>query len=226
MTEDWEYYLKKLAGEHLRRCYEVGSSRIQQFLRTEIEFIISKLKPRDIVLDLGCGYGRVAFEICPYVEKVVGIDSSDESLELGRTMLNGRNIEFRKMNAADLAFKDNMFDFVICVQNGISAFKVDQEHLITEAVRACRPGGLVFFSSYSENFWDHRLEWFERQAEENLLGEIDYSATKNGEIVCKDGFRATTVGPAEFGQLAYKTGIVPEIEEVDGSSVFCTLKVV
>ena len=52
------------------------------------------------------------------------------------------------MDAAALGFRDRVFDVVVCIQNGISAFKVDRRALIAEAIRVTRPGGSVLFSSY------------------------------------------------------------------------------
>src|SRR5690606_17505079 len=99
------------------------------------------------------------------------------------------------MDAAATAFRDNQFDRVICIQNGISAFHVDRLALMRESLRICRPGGSVLFSSYSEKFWDHRLAWFEQQSAHGLLGPIDYDRTGNGSIVCTDGFTASTCTP-------------------------------
>jgi 2-polyprenyl-6-hydroxyphenyl methylase/3-demethylubiquinone-9 3-methyltransferase len=88
-------------------------------------------------------------------------------------------------------------------------------------MRVTRSGGLVMFSSYTPQFWEHRLEWFEIQFAHHLIGEIDYRATGNGMIVCKDGFRATTADRLSFEKLAASLGVVPHITEVDGSSLFC-----
>lgn len=86
-----------------------------------------------------------------------------------------------------------------------------------------RPRVRVLFSGYAARFWPDRLEWFEAQAARGLIGPIDYAATGDGVIVCADGFRATTVGPEEFAELAAALGIEPRIVEVDGSSLFCEL---
>jgi hypothetical protein len=112
-------------------------------------------------------------------------------------------------------------DFTICIQNGICAFAVDQQQLFREAMRVTRSGGLVMFSSYTQQFWEHRLEWFEIQSAHRLIGEIDYHATGNGIIVCKDGFRATTADRVSFERLAASLEVTPRITEVDGSSLFC-----
>ncbi|NIS63012.1 MAG: class I SAM-dependent methyltransferase, partial [Proteobacteria bacterium] len=97
--------------------------------------------------------------------------------------------------------------------------------LITEAMRVTRSGKKVLFSSYSERFWEHRIEWFRIQSDHGLIGEIDYDATGDGVIVCKDGFRASTVDPDDFISLTSGFGIVPTITEVDDSSIFCEIPV-
>ena len=129
------------------------------------------------------------------------------------------------MNAVQTAFKSNCFDMTVCIQNGISAFGVDQRSLLKEAVRITRSGGTVLFSSYAADFWPHRLDWFRAQAEQGLVGEIDEAATGNGVIVCKDGFKATTVGPEDFRFLAADVGLSATITTVDDSSVFCDIAV-
>ena len=176
------------------------------------------------MLELGCGYGRILSRLSTETETAVGIDSSLASLELGAEFLREkRHCRLLQMDAAVLAFKDRTFDLVACLQNGLSAFKVDPAALFRECLRVTKPGGRVIFSSYSERFWSHRLEWFAQQAEEGLLGEIDRKATGNGVIVCKDGFRATTFREEDFIGLASRFSVEPVIAEVDGSSLFCEI---
>jgi len=63
------------------------------------------------------------------------------------------------------------------------------------------------------------------QADEGLLGEIDFEKTGNGVIICKDGFKATTVGPEGFRELTSGLGVDIKIVEVDNSSLFCEITV-
>jgi hypothetical protein len=118
----------------------------------------------------------------------------------------------------------NSFDGVICIQNGISAIHVDQKDLIQESIRVTKPCGLVLFSTYSEKFWDDRLHWFQLQADAGLLGEIDYEKTGDGVIICKDGFKATTVSPEQFLKLISGMNVQATIVEVDESSIFCEIR--
>ena len=220
------YYSGRLAAERLKRCYDIATPRVRQYLEAEIKHVLSRITKNDIVLELGCGFGRVLERICPAVLFAVGIDIAGSSLELAEKLLRSvPNYRLCLMNAADLEFPDGFFDFVVCVQNGISAFHKDMGGLVKEAVRVTAKGGSVFFSSYSDKFWSDRLEWFYLQSEEGLIGEIDSSKTGNGVIVCRDGFSAATVGPEKFGRIASELGLEAVITEVDDSSVFMEIAV-
>lgn len=217
-----DYYAQRLSAERLHKVYEVAPPRVRRYLEAEVDFVGRHIPPNGLVLELGCGYGRFLEGCFKRTRRVVGIDTSLASLLMAKDYLKERP-STAVMNAARLGFKDKCFDLLACIQNGISAFKVDQEELMREALRVTRPGGLVFFSSYSEKFWPDRLNWFRIQADHGLLGEIDDQATGDGVIVCKDGFRATTAGAADFRRSASRIGIDCTIEEVDESSLFCVM---
>lgn len=221
----FDYYSKKLSAERLRMAYEIASPRVKQYLNAEIDFVLERIKPGAKVLELGCGYGRVLQRLTTKAGLVTGIDTSLDSLLLARQTPGGMFFLLAVMNAVQTAIKDDRFDLTACLQNGISAFKVDPKDLIAEAVRVTRPGGTSLFSSYAAQFWPDRLEWFRHQADLGLLGEIDEDATGDGVIVCKDGFRATTIGPEDFEALVTELGLAPKITIVDGSSVFCEIMV-
>jgi 2-polyprenyl-6-hydroxyphenyl methylase/3-demethylubiquinone-9 3-methyltransferase len=220
----YHYYDDNLAAERLKQVYEIAPPRIQQYLEAEVGHALKRIHPDDAVLDLGCGYGRVLPRIAERARLAVGIDTSFSSLAMGQSDLAGLPDCFMFcMDAVRLGFHDDAFDVVVCIQNGISAFHVDQRALIRETLRVTRPGGAVLFSTYSEHFWDDRLEWFRLQSEAGLLGEIDFGKTRNGVIACKDGFTATTVSPEEFKILTAGFDADVTITEVDGSSVFCEI---
>jgi len=215
------YYADRLFGEKLQRVYDLASPRIRQYLDAETRFVIQAVEGARSVLELGCGYGRAMREVAPHVTRIVGIDISRGSLELAASHLRSfRNCELVRMDASRLALRDGAFDAVFCIQNGISAFGTDRRRLVAEAVRVTKDGGVVLFSSYSPRIWPDRLEWFRAQSRAGLLGELEESQTRDGTIVCKDGFRASTVGEEEFRGLFRATGLAPSIHEVDGSSVF------
>ena len=218
------YYEDKLAAERLRRVYELASPRVRQYLDAEVDYVLNRLGADDVVLELGCGYGRVLGRLAERDRLVVGVDNSCASLALARDYLpSGVNVRLAAMDAIRLGCRENVFDVVVCIQNGISAFHVDPAELVAEALRVARPGGVLLFSSYAEAFWEERLAWFEAQAAEGLLGEIDRERTGDGVIVCRDGFTATTFRAGDFHALAASLGVEARVEEIDGSSVFCEI---
>jgi SAM-dependent methyltransferase len=219
------YYSDRLSAERLRRCYNIAPPRVKQYLDAEIQHVVNKIQPTDFVLELGCGYGRVLEKISAKAKMTVGIDTSKASLEYAKRPLSGLNCHLLQMNVIALGFKDRSFDAVVCIQNGISAFKVDKRDLFRESIRVTKSKGIVLFSSYSDRFWKYRLEWFKIQAREGLIGEINLQATDDGIIICKDGFKASTVRPDEFVSLTSELDVTTKIYEVDDSSVFCEISV-
>ena len=220
----YEYYKASLSGERLRRVYDLAPLRIRQYLEAEVGHVLDRIGHGSRILEMGCGYGRVLPRLAERARVVVGIDTSMESLNLARREVGHlARCHLVAMDAAELAFAGGAFDCVACIQNGISAFHVDQRRLVREAVRVTRPGGKALFSTYAESFWDERLGWFELQARAGLVGEIDYDATKDGVIVCKDGFTATTVSAEAFRALTEDLDAAVEMVEVNASSLFCEI---
>ena len=117
------YYSNSLNSNKLQKCYDIAPARVKQFLEAEIAFVLNKISADDIVLDLGCGYGRVAFRLSEKAKKVVGIDISKDNIKLAKKSIgNNKRCEFYTMDAIDLKFDNNSFDMVIGVQNSIFCF--------------------------------------------------------------------------------------------------------
>ncbi len=221
------YYSEKLAAERLKLCYDLAPKAVQGFLESESEYVRQRIHPTSRVLELGCGYGRVLRDLSiANPELLAGVDISLQSILMARNYLAGIDrLLLCQMNAVELTFPAKFFDIVCCIQNGISAFHVDQRELLRGALRITKPGGRVLFSSYAEHFWEARLNWFRIQCKHGLVGEIDEKATRSGEIVCKDGFKATTVSPSRFRSLTIDLGRRVNIEEVAEGSIFYEIEV-
>jgi len=171
------YYTEKLSAELLRACYDLAPPRTRAYLEAEIEFVLGRTRPSMVVLELGCGYGRVLERLLPAVHVAFGIDTSLASLRMGLEFMRGKPfLRLACMDALYIGFRDRIFDLTFCVQNGICAFAGDQRQLFREALRVTRSGGRVLFSSYSAQFWEHRLQWFEIQSAHPRITEVDGSS--------------------------------------------------
>ncbi len=220
-----QYYAYHLSAERLKRCYDIVPKRVEQYLEAELAHVLSFVSPSCRVLELGCGYGRVLNRLLDVTDYVIGIDISFDSLCYASQTINRPGLYLAMMDAAHLAFRDSQFDVVICIQNGLSAFKVGTHALVSESLRVAKRGGVCLFSTYSEKFWKHRLEWFKIQSEEGLIGEIDWTRTKEGVIRCKDGFKATTFSKNSLLKISESLGLDAIIREVDSSSLFWEIRV-
>ena len=220
----YDYYSESLSAERLELCYRLAPPRVTQYLSAEVHHLVSLIPKGAAVLELGCGYGRVLERIAEVSSLACGIDISLDSLRLARIRLGSTaNVVIAESDASNPAFGAASFDVICCIQNGISAFHCDQRALMNTAVTLAKPNGKVLFSSYADEFWEQRLEWFRIQSTHGLVGQIDESATRDGTIVCRDGFTATTVTAQQFSELANGLGENVSVKVVDGSSVFCEI---
>ncbi|KAF5061283.1 class I SAM-dependent methyltransferase [Oscillibacter valericigenes] len=213
------YYSEKLNAQTLFQVYETQIPRVKQYLQAEIEFVKRNLSKGQRVLELGAGYGRIVRELSPFCGSIVGIDISEENVALGRDYLKDYpNAGMVVMDVFQMNFPQ-AFDVILCLQNGLSAMRADST-VIHKVLETLAPGGTAYFSSYSAQFWDVRLKWFEEQASKGLLGEIDYGKSRNGVIICKDGFQSSTHSPEDFQEIGKRSGYPYQVREVDESSVF------
>ncbi|WP_246637639.1 class I SAM-dependent methyltransferase [Crassaminicella profunda] len=214
------YYAQNLNAQKLFKVYETKIPRVKQYLNAEISFVRDNLIGIERVLELGAGYGRIVKELAGNCKSIVGIDISDESVLLGKEYLkDNSNAEIMTMDVHNLTFEEK-FDVILCLQNGLSAMKATSPEFIEKILGMVVSGGKVYFSTYSEKFWEYRLMWFKEQAEKKLLGELDLDKTKDGVIICKDGFKAITHTPKDLKMIGSLSGYEYQIQEVDESSVF------
>jgi arsenite methyltransferase len=108
-------------------------------------FALGAVRPRDAVLDLGCGAGFDAFVAALAVGpagRVVGVDLSPEMLavaERGRVQSGLPTLEFREADVEALPFPDASFD--IALSNGVLNLTPDKPAALREVFRILKPGG-------------------------------------------------------------------------------------
>ena len=145
------------------------------------------LKPGETVLDLGSGTGKICFIAAQVVGekgKVIGVDMTDEMLEVARRnapVVAGRlgfaNVEFRKGRIQDLALDLELLDRELKTHpiTGAASFLAADE--LAEELRLRQP--LIASDSVDVVVSNCVLNLVEPRAKRQLFGEI-FRVLKNG----------------------------------------------
>lgn len=217
------YYDENLNAQKLYKVYQTKYPRVKQYLKSEISFVRNHLQGTERILEIGAGYGRIMKELAPNCKTIIGIDISKDNAAFGNEYLSDvPNAQLLVMDAHDLDFREP-FDVILCLQNGLSAINAQPMAFIKKCMDFLTTDGKVFVSSYSPKFWDHRVAWFREQSKKGLLGEIDMERTRDGEIICKDGFRSSALSPEEMDRIGKSTGYAYYVAETDQSSIFLVI---
>lgn len=117
----------------------------------QIEEFSKYVNKADIILDVGCGYGRTLNELYSNGYKnLIGIDFSKGMIERAKNI--NSDIDFRVMNNSKIDLPDNSVDSVIllAVLTCIVEDK-EQENLISEIHRVLKNDGVIYINDFLLN---------------------------------------------------------------------------
>ncbi len=124
---------------------EVPKAALNASLGCGVPTAVADLHQGEVVLDLGAGAGAdvliSARRVAP-TGKAIGLDMTDEMLELARANAAEagiENVEFLKGYIEEMPLADESVDVVI--SNCVINLSADKPKVITEAARVLRPGG-------------------------------------------------------------------------------------
>jgi len=123
------------------------------------------LRPGDLVLDVGAGFGRHCFEVARRGGRVVALDYAADEVLGTRATLGGmvdageipidRYVGVLQGDATRLSFPDNTFDRVITSE--VLEHIQDDVGAIAEMVRVLKPGGT--FAGTVPTWWPEKINW-------------------------------------------------------------------
>ena len=111
-----------------------------------------KPSPKDAVVEIGCGVGRLTRAIAPEVGRVISLDVSEKMLSIAR-QANLPNVEFRAAQGFSLpGIPDKSVDLALgyCVFQHLPSHAALKSYL-DEMCRVVKPGGLIAFTLSSRD---------------------------------------------------------------------------
>ena len=104
------------------------------------------VRPDDVVLEIGCGVGRVGAALAPRVKEWIGTDIAANMLRHTARRLDGlsnvRLVELPDVGLRGIA--DGSVDVVYCTVVFMHLYEWDRYRYIAEAWRVLRPGGRLY----------------------------------------------------------------------------------
>jgi len=144
---------------------------------------VLELSGDEIVLDFGCGSGRVSYWLAPRVKKVVGLDISPEMIDLAERNRTAKNVEFMVYDGAHFPILPYPFDLILSV----GVLQMMKGDLLTSTLSSLahylRKGGMLYLiEQVSDNPKVERPKVGEylRAFKESKLGCLQYYPVRNG----------------------------------------------
>jgi ubiquinone/menaquinone biosynthesis C-methylase UbiE len=112
------------------------------------EFLLSHvgIHSTDVVLEIGCGIGRVGKHLAGRCRRWIGADVSPHMLKFAAERLRDfSNVEFVELSRNDLRpINDNSIDVAYCTVVFMHLESWDRYSYVKEAFRVLRPGGKLY----------------------------------------------------------------------------------
>lgn len=149
----WNYLSKTaqqatsyVSGEKEENELRATAEQIRQVLDGSVG-----VKPNDVILEIGCGIGRVGLALAPVCKQWIGCDVSSNMLQYARQRLESySNVELIEVSGFDLhQVPDESIDLVYCTVVFMHLDEWDRYNYILEAYRVLRPGGRIFVDNFN-----------------------------------------------------------------------------
>lgn len=154
-------------------CAIRDSATKEDFQQIKDSLIFHKLvnfTREDIVLDFGCGLGRIVPWVAPFVKQYIGMDPTLNCIARAKE-LNSQydNVTFKLANGQNFSITfDESVDKVICEYVFIHIPKELAIQYIREAYRVLKPGGQFILHGPLDNWYENG---FSREEIKDILSQ-------------------------------------------------------
>jgi glycosyltransferase involved in cell wall biosynthesis len=190
------------------RCASTGfpeeHGHPQRLLEYRVALVrnLTRLRPTDVVLDLGCGNGHHLLALGPDVGRGIGIDISPGMIELARARLRNSpwsaKLTFEVDDAGELrGIPDRSVDLVVCV--GAFEHMLDKRAVLASIYRVLRFGGrFVCLAPLADYVWYRTIAPLLGFATKHLSSDRLLTCDEFSALLEKAGFRGIRSAPWTF----------------------------
>lgn len=141
---------------------EQTTALMRDWQEAEVALLRSVIKPNNIVLETGCGIGRVIELVDDGQIQIIGIDFVRGIVERTAKRFKGnKRVTIIHANACSLPFDEGTFDVTVCAYNTLGNIEPPSDFkAVNEMIRVTKKGGKVVASVYSENALSAQLECY------------------------------------------------------------------
>lgn len=146
--------------------YENSYFATKAYLQFEKELLsreIQQLSDTELMLDLGCATGRLAFQFHHLFKRVVGYDISQHMQARANQLAESRGLQdklsFECADVEDGIPMSNASTSFVAMNLGTASDVRDIRKVIDEALRVLKPGGRFLFSFYNRDALIYRWEF-------------------------------------------------------------------
>lgn len=158
-----------------------------------------------LILELGCGLGRVVMHYHDANRKIIGLEYNEYAL--AQIKKNNPGIPLVRADARHLPFKDNSFDVVLAfglyhgIENGV-------EQAVRETAKTIKPRGLICATSRIHNFlyYLYQLKYFSKKGKprQPVFFKWAFKEEEWASMFSDENFSVLSVHPAFKTPMFYR----------------------
>lgn len=206
---------KFIVRPYLEKWLKKGAPLLQDWLKKENNYLKKCIKGNSAILDVGCGFGRNIKGLINKDRELVGIDCDKSVLEVAKKELAPyKKVTLFLEKAEKLHFKDNTFDYVICMGNTFGDMLSAKTEILSEMKRVVKKGGKIIISVFSENALKERVENLKRAG-------FKIIKIKNSNIYTEEGLITEQFTKEKLKNIFKKAGLNDKVAELNPISYIC-----